>query len=96
MVVNEYFPSAKLCQFDVIKALKDLANKFINSIVNDMVDEHKAENRKICEAFEEIVEKAQQVSVVPVGSVRRIPAHGVHEVPLLFLFIFRCQPTRQS
>ncbi|KAK3925188.1 Dynein heavy chain 7, axonemal [Frankliniella fusca] len=61
MVLNEYFPVAKLCQYDVIRSLKTFATNFIETIVKDMVNEHKAENRKICEAFEEIVMRAQQV-----------------------------------
>lgn len=60
MVVNEYFSVAKLTQYDVIKALKNLANNFIDTIVTDMVNEHKDENRRICEAFEEVVERAQK------------------------------------
>ncbi|KAE8738437.1 hypothetical protein FOCC_FOCC016088 [Frankliniella occidentalis] len=61
MVLNEYFPVAKLCQYDVIRSLKGFATHFIETIVTDMVNEHKSENRKICEAFEEIVERAQKV-----------------------------------
>ncbi|KAJ1520032.1 hypothetical protein ONE63_004262 [Megalurothrips usitatus] len=61
MVVNEYFPVAKLCQYDVIKSLKECANDFVNTIVTDMVNDHKRENRSICAAFENIVELAQKV-----------------------------------
>lgn len=65
MVVNEFFPVAKLCQYDVIRTLKSCANSFVDQIVKDMVNEHKAENRHICEAFEDIVARAQKVSRAP-------------------------------
>lgn len=54
MVLNEYFGMGKVCQYRLIKSLKDFAYAFCEDLLGEMLRTHAGVNHDICTKFEEV------------------------------------------
>lgn len=59
--MNEYFAFGKLILIDYVSAMINFAQDITNTILEEMIKDHKRTNIRICEEFEELKEFALRI-----------------------------------